>query len=162
MKVSLELELSYEPLPNWIPNRNANRTPSFYSLFNPFQIPRDVFFREAQRSTGAITGQPLTSNLAHHCRAGDAATKLPDILDGVLRSLALQRRASYHLLRYLLFHTSLACEYHESLSTLGHSYFVYDSSMATSVPRIWLRANYRSQDGICLAQRCAVRMYGYT
>ena len=45
---------------------------SFYSLFNPFQIVRDVFFREAQRSTCAITGEPLTSNLTHHCRARDA------------------------------------------------------------------------------------------
>jgi hypothetical protein len=71
-------------------------------LFNPFQILRDVFFREAQRSTCAITGQPLTSNLTHHCRAGDATTKLPDILDGVLSSLALQRRASLNLLRYLV------------------------------------------------------------
>ena len=91
-------------------SRGNARTPSFYSLFNPFQILRDVFFREAQRSTCAITGQPLTSNLTHHCRAGDAATKLPDILNGVLRSLALQRRASLHLLR-LLFHSSLACKY---------------------------------------------------
>ena len=124
---------------------NANPQPSFYSLFNPFQIPRDVFFGEAQRSTCAIAGQPLTSNLTHHCRAGDAATKLPYILDGVLRSLALKRRASLHLLQYLLFHTSLACEYHESLSTLARSYLVYDSSTATSVPRTWLRVNYRSQ-----------------
>ena len=85
--------------------RAPTRTPSFYSLFNPFQIVRDVFFREAQRSTCAITGQPFTPNLTHHCRAGDATTKLPDILNGVLRSPALQRRASLHLLRYLLFHT---------------------------------------------------------
>src|SRR5450432_1798280 len=68
------------------PNRYAgvtsNRKPSLYSLFNPFQILRDVFFREAQRSTCAITGQPFTPNLTHHCRAGDATTKLPDILNG--------------------------------------------------------------------------------
>src|SRR6266496_551511 len=104
--------------------RDRNRIAlSFYSLFNPFQILRDVLFREAQRSTCAITGQPLTSNLTHHCRAGDATTKLPDIFNGVLRSLALQRRASLHLLRYLLFHSSLAWKYHESLSTssLGFS-----------------------------------------
>src|SRR5829696_2703585 len=79
------------------------RTLSFHSLFHPFQILRDVFFREAQCSTCAVAGQPLTSNLTHHCRAGDAATKLPNILNGVLRSLALKRRASLHLLRYLLF-----------------------------------------------------------
>ena len=99
-----------------------------YSLFNPFQIVRDVFFREAQRSTCAITGQPFTPNLTHQCRAGDATTKLPDILNGVLRSPALQRRASLHLLRYLLFHTSLACEYHESLSAPAHLDLVSDFS----------------------------------
>src|SRR6185503_16227228 len=81
------------------------RTLSFHSLFHPFQILRDVFFREAQCSTCAIAGQPLTSNLTHHCRAGDAATKLPDILNGVLRSLALERWASLHLLLFL-FHSS--------------------------------------------------------
>jgi hypothetical protein len=104
------------------------RTSSFYPLLNPFQILRDVFFREAQRSTCAITGQPLTPNLTHHCRAGDATTKLPDILNGVLRSPALQRRASLHLLRYLLFHSSLACEYHESLSTPAYLDLVSDFS----------------------------------
>ena len=133
------------------------RTSSFYPLLNPFQILRDVFFREAQRSTGAITGQPLTSNLTHHCRAGDATTKLPDMLNGVLRSLALQRRASLHLLRYLLFHTSLACEYHESIQRLPLHNLVCDSSTATSVPRIWLRANYRSQGWhlSCTSVRCS-------
>ncbi len=99
------------------PKRNANSRPSFYSLFNPFQELRDVFFREAQRSTCAITGQALSSNLTHHCGAGDATTKLPDILNGVLRSLALQRRANLHFLRYLLFHTSFACKYHKSFSS---------------------------------------------
>jgi hypothetical protein len=82
-------------------SRGNARAPSFHSLFNPFQILRDVFFREAQCSTCAIAGQPLTSNLTHHCRAGDAATKLPDILNGVLRSLALERRARLHLLLFL-------------------------------------------------------------
>ena len=32
------------------------RTSSFYPLLNPFQIVRNVFFREAQGSTCAITG----------------------------------------------------------------------------------------------------------
>lgn len=114
--------------PNGYPNVTPTRTHSFYSLFNPFQILRDVFFREAQRSTCAITGQPFTSNLTHHCRPGDATTKLPDVLNGVLCSSALQRRASLHLLRYLLFHTSLACEYHESLSTPAHLDLVSDFS----------------------------------
>ena len=77
----------------------------FHSLFNLFQILRDVFFREAKRSTCAITGQPFTPNFTHHCRAGNTTAKLPDIVNGVLRSLALQRRASLDLLGYRLFHT---------------------------------------------------------
>ena len=109
-------------------NNMKGTASSSYPLLNSLQISRDVFFREAQRSTCAITGQPLTSNLTHHCRAGDATTKLPDILDGVLRSPALQGRASLHLLRYFLFHSSLACEYHESLSTPAHLDLVSDFS----------------------------------
>src|SRR5215217_1993297 len=85
--------------------RGNTCTLSFCYLFNPFQILRDVFLREAQRSTCAIAGQSLTSNLTHHGRARDTATKLPDILNGVLRSLALQRRASFHLL-LSLFHSA--------------------------------------------------------
>lgn len=102
------------------------RPSSFYSLLNPFQIVRDLFFREAQRSTCAITGQPFTSNLTHHCRAGDATTKLSDILNGVLRSPALQRRACLHLLRYFLYHTSLACEF--SLPSMGGAEALNDPS----------------------------------
>src|SRR5215208_3499845 len=83
----------------------AKRDNLFHSLFNLFQVPRDVFFRKAKRSTCAITGQPFTSNFTHHCRAGNTTAKLPDVVNGVLRSLALQRRASLNLLGYRLFHT---------------------------------------------------------
>ena len=81
-----------------------SRRPSFYSLLNPFQILRDVLFREPQGSTCAITGQPFTSNFTHHCRAGNTTAKLSDIVNGVLRSFALQRRASLNLIGWLLFH----------------------------------------------------------
>ena len=93
---TMQVELSLVPC----------RRPSFYSLFYPFQVRRDVFFRETQCATCAITRQALPSNFTHHCRAGDATTKLPHILNGVLRSLALQRWASLHFLRHLLFHIS--------------------------------------------------------
>src|SRR6185369_4082808 len=54
---------------------------------------------------------PLSSNLTHHCGAGDTTAKLPDILNGILRPFALQRRASLQLLRYLFFHTPVAREF---------------------------------------------------
>ncbi len=161
MKVSLRAGSDLSTIAKRIPNRHAKRTLSFYCLFNPFQILRDVFFREAQRSTCAITGQPLTSNLTHHRRAGDAATKLPDILDGVLRSLALQRRASLHLLRYLLFHTSLACGNHESLNFLPiHTSFMTVRQQC-QCHGSGSERTIEVRDGICLANR-AVRMCGYT
>ena len=83
------------------------RASSSYPLLNSLQIFRDVFFREAQRSTCAVTGQSFTSDLTHDCRAGDAAKKLLYIFNGVLRSLALKSRANLQLVRCVRFHSSL-------------------------------------------------------
>ena len=86
---------------------NNMKGTSSYPLLNSLQIFRDVFFREAQRSTCAVTGQSFTSDLTHDCRAGDAATKLLYIFNGVLRSLALKIRINLQLVRCVRFHSSL-------------------------------------------------------
>src|SRR5258708_4046323 len=83
------------------------RASSSYPLLNSLQIFRDVFFREAQRSTCAVTGQSFTSDLTHDCRAGDAATKLLYIFNGELRSLALKSRVNLQLVRCVRFHSLL-------------------------------------------------------
>jgi hypothetical protein len=72
------------------------RASSSYPLLNSLQVSRDVFFREAQRSTCAVTGQSFTSDLTHDRRAGDAATELLYIFNGVLRPLALKIRVNVH------------------------------------------------------------------
>src|SRR5260370_24229636 len=83
------------------------RASSSYPLLNSLQIFRDVFFREAQRSTCAVTGQSFTSDLTHDCRAGDAATELLYIFNGVLRPLALKIRDNVQLVRCVRFHSLL-------------------------------------------------------
>src|SRR5260370_8272259 len=83
------------------------RASSSYPLLNSLQIFRDVFFREAQRSTCAVTGQSFTSDLTHNCGSGDAATKLPYIVNGVFLSLALKIRTNLQLVRCVRFHSSL-------------------------------------------------------
>ena len=93
--------------PNGYPGVTSNSKPSLYSLFNSFQISRDVFFREAQRSACAVTANRLRRISRMTVERENAATKLSYIFNGVLRSPALQSRASLHLLRYLLFHSSL-------------------------------------------------------